>query len=230
MLIKDAVTRARKDLGISTDDTFVGFRYVYFVLKSIRSELLRQEIEKKGLHNTFNLQTLSRFEMEQTDIIEGPVNAGEFVLKSKLPFPELMDTKEGKITSGVILPTGERILFNSYAGTENSKNRRFRPANKAVAYIRNNYLYIRYYDPTVSKLYVDVDGLFEDPEEVDRMNVECVTDDCIYYPDLPFYLPKYLEGRFFRMAKQDISWSYQIQKDKINNGTEDLIPQQQPKQ
>lgn len=224
MLIENAIARAKKDAGVSTDDTSLGNRYIYSILKSVRAELLRQEVEKKGLSSGFTLQTLSRFELEEVDILESQDVVGqETVLKSKLPFPELMETKEAKITGGFFLPTGERIDLLPYTAVLNSVQRRYR-TGKGLAYLRNNHVYIKYYEESVSKLFLDIDGLFADPEEVDRLNEEkCdASESCIYYPKLPFYLPSYLEGRFFRMVKEDATWSYRVPKDKTNNGTEDI--------
>jgi hypothetical protein len=232
MLIKDAIARAKKDVGVSSDDSSLGSRYIYSHLKSVRSELLRQEIEKKGLWSNFTLQTLRRFELEQIDLTESDdITTGIYMLRSKLPFPELMDTKEGKINGGIFLPSGERIELSSHTAAANSLHRRYR-SGKGLVYIRDNHLYIKYYDARVPRLYVDVDGLYENPEEVDRLNMQatCKDNQCVFYPDLPFYLPAYLEGRFFRMVKEDLAWSYRIPKDKTNNATEDIQNSPQTKQ
>jgi hypothetical protein len=198
----------------------------------VRAELLRQEIEKKGLATSFTLQTLRRFALEQIDITEdSDILTGTTILRSVVPFPELMDTKEGKITGGVFLPSGERIELSSHTAALNSASRRYR-TNKGVVYMRDNHLYIKYYNSNVPKLYVDVDGLYENPEEVDRLNMQSCSKEsmCVYYPDLPFYLPAYLEGRFFRILKEDITWTYRIPKDNTNNATEDLQNSPQIKQ
>lgn len=231
MLIKDAIERALRDLGISTDDTTVGYRYIYSVLKSIRAELLRQEIEKKGIWTNFTLQTLKRFVLEEIDITESDeYETGETLMKSILPFPELMDTKDGKIIGGVFLANGERLDITNYTRSRNSKNRRYKAATPS-AYIRDKHFYVSNYPPGIPRLFVDVDGLYENPEEVDRINTEsCDGDTCIFYPDLPFYLPGYLEGRFFRMVKEDIAWSMRFPKDKTNNGTEDITQSQNQNQ
>lgn len=235
MLIKEAIAKAMKDLGVSSDDSSIGNRYVYMELKSIRNELLRQEIEKKGTWKNFPMQTLKRFEMKAIDIAESATfAAGEVVLKSVLKIPALVDTKDGKILDGVFLSTGERLELSSINSSSNSKDRRYK-SNKPQVYFRDGYLLIRYYHTNTAKLYVDVDGLYENPEQVDELNADHCNDvnsQCIYYPDLPFHLPGYLEGRFFRMVKEDIAWTLRLPKDKVNNGNEDLSVQQiaQPQQ
>lgn len=229
MLIKDAIARAKKDVGVSSDDSTIGSRYVYAILKSVRSELLRQEIEKKGgAWANFPMQTLNKFEMKQTDLAEAiEFDAGIKVLKSVSPFPELLDTKAGKVMSGVFLPNGQSLTISSFSLWRTTQDRRYK-SNVPIIYLRDNHLFIANYPIEVLKLYVDVDGLFENPEDVDALNDKsCNNNQCIYYPDLPFYLPQYLEGRFFRIVKQDISWEQQIPKDTTNNGLDDLSKQNQ---
>lgn len=230
MIIQEAIARAKKDVGVSSDDSTIGSRYVYSILKSVRSELLRQEIEKKGnAWANFPMQTLSKFELSRIDIAESDeYTAGESLLKSVLPFPELLDTKQGKVLSGVFLPNGLRFDLTTYTAWRDSKDRRFK-SDIPKFFIRQGYFYAANYNGDTSKIYVDIDGLYENPEEVDALNDKsCNNTQCIYYPDLPFYLPQYLEGRFFRIVKDDISWSLQIPKDNTNNGMDDIVKQNQP--
>jgi hypothetical protein len=229
MLIKDAIARAKKDVGVSSDDSTIGSRYVYSILKGVRSELLRQEIEKKGgAWANFPMQTLSKFEMKQTDLAEADeFDSGIRILKSVNPFPELLDTKSGKVLSGVFLPSGQFLTLSTYSLWRTTQDRRYK-SKVPIIYLRDGHLYIANYPVDTTRLYVDVDGLFENPEEVDALNDKsCNNTQCVYYPDLPFYLPQYLEGRFFRIVKQDIAWEQQIPKDNTNNGMDDLSRQNQ---
>ena len=237
MKIQEAITRARKDLGISSDDSTVGKRYIYAGMKSVRKEMLRQEVEKKGSWLNMPMQTLKRFTLEQVDITESLIyTTGEMLLKSTLPFPTLLDTKDGKIMGGVFLLNGERLELTSYTGSINTKNRRYQSLLPKV-FFRDKHVYVRYYNTDTVKLFVNIDGMFEDPEEVTHLNFvdDCNgnSDTCIFYPDVDFELPGYLEGRFFRFLRADLAQSLGIPKDKINNGNEDVtlssgqLPRQQ---
>lgn len=229
MLIQDAIARAKKDIGVSSDDSTIGSRYVYSILKTVRSELLKQEIEKKGgAWANFPMQTLSKFELKKTDIAESTeYEAGISLLKSVVPLPELMDTKSGKILSGIFLPNGQQVDLTTYTAWRNNDNRRFQ-SKIPMAYIRDNHLVVVNYPVDTPKLYVDVDGLYENPEDVDALNDKtCTEQKCLYYPELPFYLPQYLEGRFFRIVKADAAWGLRIPKDNTNNGADDLSKQNQ---
>lgn len=227
MLIADAIARAKKDIGVSSDDSTIGSRYVYSILKGVRSELLRQEIEKKGgAWANFPMQTLSKFELSKVDIVESvEYEAGIPLLKSIVPFPELMDTKSGKVLSGIFLPNGQQVDLTTYTAWRNNESRRYK-SKIPMAYIRDRYLVVVNYPIDTPKLYVDVDGLYENPEEVDALNDKsCTAQKCLYYPALPFYLPQYLEGRFFRIVKDDIAWGLRIPKDNTNNGADDISKQ-----
>lgn len=229
MLIQDAIARAKKDIGVSSDDSTIGSRYVYSILKSVRSELLKQEIEKKGgAWANFPMQTLSKFELLRVDIADSrEFEAGIALLKSSVPFPELMDTKSGKVLSGIFLPNGQRLDLTTYTAWRDNDKRRFK-SNVPMAYIRENHLVVVNYPIDIPKLYVDVDGLYENPEEVDALNDKsCTGQKCLYYPELPFYLPQYLESRYFRVVKADIAWGLRIPKDNTNNGADDLSKQNQ---
>src|SRR5690606_14287640 len=143
MLIQDAISRVKKDCGVSSDDTTLNNRYIYHVLKSVRSTLLRQEIEKKGgAWANFPMQVLSKFKLQAIDIVEcDEYVAGITVLKSKYTFPELLDTKLGKVLSGVFLPNGERLEQTTYTSRGNSINRRYK-SNKPAYYFSNNHIYV----------------------------------------------------------------------------------------
>lgn len=229
MQIRDAIARTKKDVGVSSDDSTIGSRFVYSIQKSVRSELLRQEIEKKqGAWANFPMQTLDKFEMELIDIADADeYQAGIPILRSVNTFPELMDTKDGKVLSGVFLPNGQRLTLTTYTAWRDSEKRRYK-STIPIVYIRKNKLHVANYPIDVPTLYVDVDGLFENPEEVDALNDKsCNESKCIFYPELPFYLPQYLEGRFFRMVKEDVAWQYRIPKDNTNNGIDDITKQNQ---
>lgn len=233
MTIEQAIAKARKDVGVSSDDTSIGKRYVYAILKDIRTELIRQEVEKKGIWPGFPMQTLRRFKMVPIDLgeIEEFVS-GNRGYKSVLPFPDIVDTKEGKIFTGIILPTLQGVDLVTLGQWINNKNRRYN-AHTISAFFRNNYLYIVDYPIEAESIDVDVDAVFEDPEEVERLNQEnCSTQaakQCVYYPSLEFYMPQYLNGRFFRIVRQELAMTLGIPLDNTNDGKADQTIAQQQK-
>lgn len=231
MIIQEAIAKAKKDIGVSSDDATIGSRYIYAIMKDVRSELLRQEIEKKGVWPGFPMQTLRGFHMEQIDMAEvDKFSAGIVGFRSKEPFPELMDTKEGKIFGGIFLPTLRRIDINTYTGWLNKKNRRY-SYQLPSAIFRDQRLYIVDYEVSTPSLEVSVDGVYENPEEVERLNKQsCEPNSCIYYPEVDFYLPKYLSSRFFRIVRQELAITLGIPMDDTNNGKGDPQTAQIPKQ
>lgn len=223
MIIGEAIARARKDIGVSSDDATVGARYIYSIIKTVRNELLRQEIEKKGIWPGYPMQTLKAFELERIDMAElNGFESGNVGYKSCIAFPELLDSKVGKIFGGVFLPTMQRIDVISFTQWINNKKRRY-SFNNVTGFFRDNNLYITDYPVETESLVVDVDGVYESPEEVERLNKkECDEENnCVYYPDLEFHLPDYLAGRFFRIVRQELALTLGIPLDNTNDGKAD---------
>lgn len=232
MQIKEAIARARKDIGISSDDTFIASRYIYSILRGVRAVLYRQEIEKKGTWANLSMQTLERFVLKNIDIAESDqFKAGQMVLKSDLPFPKLMDTKMGKIIGGVTLPNGKRLDMSSYVTSINSRDRRFKSTTPHF-YIRRDHFYVANYLHDVDELYVDIEGIYENPEEVSRLNgLGCDNEQgCIYYPDTEFDIPGYLEDALFTATQQKLARALGVPLDHTNNGRQDFSQSAQTNQ
>lgn len=226
MLISEAIAKAKKDIGVSSDDSTIGSRYVNAIMKAVRAELIRQEIEKKGLWLGFPLQTLRSFKMLQLDMGEHKgFNVGVLGFKSAIHFPELMDTKNGKIYGGIFTPNLERINLQNFSQWLVNRDRRY-VSNKPSAFLRDRNLYIVNYATDTEAFIIDVDGVYEDPEEVERLNLNNACspgeDPCVYYPDLEFYMPQYLYGRFFRIVRQELAVSLGIPADNTNDGKSDV--------
>lgn len=223
MLIAEAISRAQQDIGVSSDDTILGKRYIYSQLKTVRSELLRQEVEKKGIWPGFPMQTLRRFCMKNIDMAEAiGFSANVPGFKSAISLPTIVDTKEGKIMGGVFLPTMQRIDVISFTQWINNTKRRFR-SDSVFAFLRDENIYIINYPIYTEELLIDIDAVYDNPEEVERINGESCGSitSCVYYPDLEFHLPTYLEGRFFRIVRQELSIKLGIPLDDRNNGKSD---------
>lgn len=226
MTIIEAIARSRKDVGVSSDDTTIGLRYTYAILKAVRSEMIRQEIEKKGLWQGFPLQILRSFPMERIDMSEQrDFKTGIMGFRSVVAFPELMDTKDGKIFGGIFLPNMVRVNMTSFSQWIINKGRRYK-YNIVSAYLRDRHLYLVDYPIDTPHLMINADGVYEDPEEVERLNqtgCEPKEGSCVYYPDLEFYLPQYLQGRFFRIVRQELAATLGIPLDNTNNGRSDVL-------
>lgn len=230
MLIRDAISQVFEDLGVSSDDTTLSWLYVYNTLKNISKELLRQEVEKKGMWPNIPMQTLHNFELKQTDFSEvEEFRSGIVTYRSVKKMPILLDTKEGKILGGVYLSTGKRIDVTSLNYILNSSKRRY-SSGDVMATFRNDHIYLFNVNSNSDILYVSIDGVYEDPEEVEALNSKECDTGCIYYPDLQFYIPGYLSSRMFRMAKSDIAFKLGIPTDETNNAKSDTVGQmkQQP--
>lgn len=222
MKISEVISRGRKDLNVSSDDSSISGRYIYFSVRAARNEIIRQEIEKKGIWNNFEYQTLRMIEFNETDISElEHFNSGYTVLKSKISIPDILDVKTiGKIVNGLFLPTGQRIDMVTYRQFINDRNRRFVSPNP-VFFLRNSHAYIGNYKVRTKTLFGDIDALYEFPEEVEKLNhISNPCNSCVYYPDMDAHIPGYLENAIFRKAKLDIAWRFNLPTDNTNDAND----------
>lgn len=228
MTIEEAISRVFEGLNVSSDDSTIRKRFVLSVLKSVRSELIRQETNKNSLWSSASAQILSPICARLDTISESKdYKASTLVYKSCIKIPEIVDTKYGKVIQGVYFNNGSRLDLIEYADYEGSRKVRH-SLKRCKCFIRNRHLYIINYIGG-EEIEVYMEAIFNDPELIERMNPDNAN---MYIGNMQFYCPSYLERRLFDMAIYEVGRKYGIRADTINNSRDDagVPPLQQPQQ
>lgn len=209
-------------------------RYIFNVLKSARSELIKQESEKKRLWNSYSTQALTCFRLIPVDISEccpdgscKDLGTGYQILRSEIKLPTLIDTVHGKIITGVYDLFHNEIEKTTIKDWNITRKRRFRLPNKPKYFIRNDYLYVVDMEADeYDEFSVVVEGIFEETDKVEKLNICSNGEDmtCKSALDYEFSCPGYLERRVFLLTGEEVARKLSIPKDEYNNAKEDLNP------
>lgn len=228
MKISEGIQRVKDAFQALSDDTSISKRYIFNILKSSRSELLKQEAEKKRLWDGFSSQALTCFKVIPVDISEccttcGDLGSGFKILRSEIKLPVLIDTLFGKIITGVFDTMGNEIEKTNLKDWNGIRKRKHRLPPKAKYFIRNDYIYLVDISPLdYQELTIVVEGLFESPEEVEQLNSCDTNSECNSMLDYDFHCPGYIERRMFLLSYEEIARKLSIPKDELNNAKEDL--------
>lgn len=219
MLVGEFITVVRESLNIQSDDTLIHDELIYQVGKAIRNELIRQETDKGKLINEGQLYPM--LPLVRIDFANVPgLASGVTVLRAELPLPAVLDNKtSGKLINLVYTPTGI-IIYPTELVHWLSSQRRIHSLSIPKYLIIDDLLHVVNYDETADRLFVNVDALYENPEEVDLAKAK--ESDCLSILDTEFFLPGFLTHRVVRMTRDTLSERYQLPNDKLNNAQEDL--------
>lgn len=219
----EAIQRVLGGFQAYSDDSSLSRRYVFNILKSARSELLKQEYEKRRLLNSSATQAIKCFKLIEVDISECCENeTGCTILRSELPLPKLVDTIFGRIITGVFDLLGNEIDKTTAKDWQLIRKRPYKLRQSAKYFIRNNYIYI--VDLTdLEELNIVVEGIFEETDVVERLNnCELVNQCKLSALDYEFNCPGYLERRIFLLSAEEVARKLGIPKDNSNNAKEDF--------
>lgn len=226
--VADYIQRVKDSFQALSDDTSISKRYIFNIIKSSRSELIKQEAEKKRLWDGFSSQAITCFKVIPVDISEccttcGDLGTGFQILRSELKLPILIDTIFGKIITGVFDTIGNEIEKTTLKDWNGIRKRKYRLTPKAKFFIRNEYIYLVDIDPNeYEDLTIVIEGLFEEPELVERLNSCTDNPECDSMLEYNFYCPGYLERRIMLLSYDEIARKLGIPKDELNNAKEDL--------
>lgn len=226
MTINEFIFQVLQAAGISSDDFPVSKRFVYNAGKNAYRELTRQDLNKLRLWDSGSAQTIPCFELERADAASClDCDSGLYVLKSKEPIPDLIETDHGSAIIGVYLLNGVSINPISRADWQNRKKRRYSLPGSYGYFRVNGYLYIVDYDD-VDELLVDVEGFFNDPEDIDRIvrsRSGCSNElRCTPVYEYEFRCPGHLLRRIVELTVQIVLRRLAVPDDSDNNAKPDL--------
>ena len=220
--------------GESSDDASLSFRQVAYWVKQERSLLLSQIMSKRVRVPASCIEYLNCVYLTPVDASECcEVDMGVHVLKSINPIPTTVQRNNRDSIMAVESLDGERAFSET-----TSTRRKWNKYNKYTSsnyrwYIKNQYLYISC-DLRLDA--VSMTGVFEDPEEVWKVN-HCtsasnpIISACEYDWDFPFPISYTLAEQVSSMILQKrINIILSTPSDETNNAKDDAGTMQGPAQ
>lgn len=232
MTIAQSISAVLDGSGRNSDDYSVRKRFVYNELKNAYKELVRQDLNKYRLWDGSSSQTMECVELERVDAASCfNCESGIYILKSKKPLPDLLETDFGIALTGVYFLNGKSIERTSKLSLSRNKVTRYSKEPEVGYLLTNKHIHVVNYDD-VDELLLNVEGFFEEPEivyEYNRHNSDCDAEDlckAIYEED--FGCPGHLLRRVIEMTRSVVFRKLGIPIDTNNNAKSDLNGQVSP--
>lgn len=188
MLIKEIIKRFHEAYVTKADvETLPSNRRIYSKVRTLRSKLISQSVNKKQNISNWNFQTLPCIEMILADINECPClpDLGFRILKSKHKIPRPLTDLNSHMFKSVVGLDGMTTYFETSFNARQYKKGAKYTKGSTDFFFHNGYIWMN------SKLYpemIPLTGLFEDPLEVSRFINECCSgpQNCTSYLDFDF--------------------------------------------
>jgi hypothetical protein len=204
--------------GVHSDDKRLSSRHIYNKLKTVRSRLLYEKINKKQFISSINYNVMPCIEMIKAEIHECPCipPLGCCIWKSKYPLPAPISGINGHIIRSVTSLDGN-IVFSEITW----QDKKYKQYDKYTAmkpdfFISNEHLYITAKNETIV---VRAEILLEDPLEGENFIGYCPTiNNCLANYDKEFHLDNSMFDPLIELTVQElISIFNQNQEDSTNN-------------
>lgn len=226
MTNNEAISAVLEGVNRSTDDFPVSRRFVYRELINSRSELIKQELNKRRLINDTSAQTLDCIVLERVDASTcSDCPTGIYILKSDRKIPELIESDFGPAIINFYLGNGTAVSPLSFEDWQARKTRRNQlPGHFGYAF-RNQRLFVLDYDD-VDELRGSLVGHFVRPEEIIALNKDSedcpASMKCKPIGDYDFYCPGHIVRRVIEIARSVVLRKLGIPSDESNNAKFDI--------
>lgn len=174
-------------------DTRITDRFIYNEAVSIKNTLLKQEETKNRLFNLPSVfKMLNKAELIEVDSVEACDIDSECTTKrTKDKLPVIVETSGGYLIRNISSLDGHDTvnITNELSVVRKISINDKHAKDDKYAYIRNGYMYFF----NVEWDYVRIEAVFEDQEEIDRLNNCDEKTECKSAYDKLFPLPNYLE-------------------------------------
>jgi hypothetical protein len=218
---------ARNGQG-NSDDERINIRQIRFWIRSWRARLVKQQTDYGKHIDPHLIQDLGCLPLKEVDMSDPKEADAECII-----CPEWGCTiKKATIPKLVDLPKGRALLFVGKLDKRTafimddpdvSLFKEHTQFGKIISrtYLINNTLYFKFYDGDSSIEYVNVRGVFEDPEKVDTYATPGCTAKCYNYDDeYPMPMSMY-EDVVQGILSQELNMTLQTPNDLLNNSQQD---------
>lgn len=206
--------------GVASDDSRLSERFIGFLLKTARTQLIKEKINKYREVSPLSYQTVC-IPLELTtyhDCSCIPADIGCKILKSTCHIPRELVSKWGTSLT-VFTASGRTVDMSSLTQNDLAKFSETNQKPKLAYFIENQHLYIL---NSTSLKVVLLSAIWEDPEEVKKFckcNNGDVTDEPCYDPiNDDFPIDSELARVMRILVTQELQNMYRMPEDNLNNG------------
>lgn len=208
----------------------ISLEQIKFLVKSVRAQLIKQDANKGYTPDSYIIQDLGCVPLTLVDPAECcDVSVGCTILKTEKAIPSIIELHHQQLLTRVgsvdktqapfdVIPY-ERVPYEQY----NKFTR-----NRIKAYMMNNGGYMYFVvpnDKTKLLKYVNIQGVFEDPEQVAVFSPCGSTTAACYTDDTPFPIKEWMVPTIIDMVvKLFIRPESMVATDHTNNGKLDTDP------
>ena len=204
--------------GVWSDDERLSSRYIIQVALRKRARILKQEQEKKKLHDRFSRQRIHCIELIEADKHECaclPIKSSCKIRRTKEKVPSPIKDYLSSVTS-----IDGSIVYSPTTFQNYEEHRRLKPLReKPKYYVANEYVYIINDD---DKQYISIEGVFEDPLEAETISCSNAVDEQECYDALAqeFSIsPELVDSVVVLTLEEIISTYSKGQEDKYNDAS-----------
>lgn len=169
MKINEAISRLRVLLenGVASDDTQLAHRFLYSILKTLRTKRIRQRIDSVLYLSPFYYNTIDCLPLELGKFADCPCFTNDcFILRSKYKIPKIVSTRNKLAIKAVTTIDGKNIYETSPTKDDHKEYSRTKTKN-LFYFIHNGYLFIT--GSTTLKV-VTITAIFENPLDLADIN------------------------------------------------------------
>jgi len=221
MKINEAISRLKILLenGIASDDTILSNRFLYSILKTLRTKRIRQKLDSYFFLSPFYYNTIDCVPLTLGKFADCPCFTNDcFILRSKYKIPKIMSTRNKLAIKAVTTITGQ--IISETSPTQDEYKKYTRTKKEGIFYfIHNDYLYIT---GTTTLKVITLTAIFENPIDLSGINA-CDTEGnnlpnvCFEPKSSDFPIDEDLFDDIENMALEKLYKTLRVPNDSENN-------------
>lgn len=206
--VAEYLSRIKTFNKFASEDDFFSDRFLYSVLKSKATALIKRELNQRKLLISDNIyQFYERLPLKAETYTE--FGLSEKVRRSVNPLPAVEESIFGYMIQGIFAPANNVEVFpTSVREYLNGKKLNVRDKTKIYYIIKNRHLFV--FDPHIEE--VNIYAYFPEP-----LN----PDPCASFYEYPFKFPGYLEDALFEMINQSLINYHKLPTEPYGNNEDD---------
>lgn len=224
-IIYDLLNTVRSGKGALSDDEQISLRWLSFQVDAVRAQLIRQDLNKDRTISNNIRQSLGCVSVEAVDAslcCNFETDCTIYRTEVKIPRPIELEKQDLITRVGPASVAEKAFEFIPYERAAWAKYNPIKAlANNIKAFYFNDYIFIMVPDMTKVIQVINVQGVFETPEEVKTFNT-CDGEVC-YTDDQPYPISEHMIPNLKKIIiENSLRIAAVAPSDQIGDGTEKL--------
>lgn len=188
--------------GVQSDDYPLSDQQTAFIVNYYRARLFKQEQEKGKFNKDSYVQNLGRVDIIQADKNECCIT-DSCILRTELKIPQPIESINGLNVTFVGLVDGTPFNYSSHNTLPWKRAAKY-VGKEPTYYYQNGYIYL-IDPPTQDIMYINIQGVFEKPEEAQRFRTcDCPqnNENCFDDYDFEYKLPLHYTDTIVKLCAE----------------------------